>query len=92
MQSTEWNARLGEQLAIFWRCMPKVLFTLAATAAFLLRAGQYALALWADYAVVQLAQADSEPVRSARLGPETSTFAAGIPTSGTFVAVVTLTA
>lgn len=36
VQSSEWNARLGEQLAIFWRSMPKVFFTLAATAAFLL--------------------------------------------------------
>lgn len=35
-QSSTWNARLGEQLSIFWLSMPKVFFTLVATAAFLL--------------------------------------------------------
>ncbi len=34
-QITEFNARLGEQGAIFWLSMPKILFTLAAVTAFL---------------------------------------------------------
>jgi len=37
-QSSGWNARLGEQLSIFWLSMPKVFFTLFATASFLLLA------------------------------------------------------
>lgn len=35
-QSSSWNARLGEQLSIFWLSMPKVFFTLFAVMAFLL--------------------------------------------------------
>lgn len=34
-QSTSWNARLGEQLAIFWLSMPKIYFALFATFVFL---------------------------------------------------------
>ena len=35
-QSVSWNARFGEQLAIFWLSMPKIYFALFSTAAFVL--------------------------------------------------------
>ncbi|WIX33802.1 hypothetical protein QO259_03830 [Salinicola sp. JS01] len=34
IQFTQWNARLGEQLAIFWLNLPKSLFLLATVACF----------------------------------------------------------